>query len=146
MSGSKDTDEVRRLLLKHVPEVKNGTVEIMGIARDPGRLSLIAVLAIDPAVDAIGACTGSRGSVIKPVVHSLPGDQLRIVRWSESPRDFIVNLMSPRKVKKVTFDDASRQATIIASKYTQPAPRLERDLDLKLASEMSGWDLRLVED
>lgn len=140
-----DSDEVRRLCRKHVPEVASGSVEIKGIAREVGRRAIVAVHASNRSVCPVGSCVGHRGVRAKTVEAALPGDKLIIVRWSESVEEFLRNLLPPARVERMVFDEAAHRATITVA--SESASRLSADggMVLQLASRLIGWDLRLVE-
>ena len=139
-----DKDEVRRLLNEHVPEIASGAVEIKGIARETGQRVIIVVHAPDASVCPIGSCVGRRGERIKTVMRALPGDKIDVVKWSESTRDFIRNLIAPAKVEQLAFDTAGHRATVTVS---GDSTRLTRDggVGLRLVSRLAGWDLELIE-
>ena len=144
MSASRDNDEVRRLFGEHVPEIASGAVEIMGIAREKGRRVIIAVHASDPEVDSVGSCVGPRGERIKTVMRALPGDKIDIVRWSDSDQDFIRNILSPAKIKQLSFDAPGHRASVTVS-GDSTSLTMDGGIRLRLASRLAGWDLELIE-
>jgi N utilization substance protein A len=139
-----DDDEVRRLLNEHVPELVSGAVEIKGIAREMGRRVIIVVHSSDASVCPVGSCVGPRGSRIKTIMKALSGDKIDIVRWSESTRDYINNLLAPAKVEHLAFDTAKHRATVTVS---GDSAKLTTDggIRLRLVSRLAGWDLRLIQ-
>ena len=97
-------DLVRRLFEQEVAEVKDGVIEIMSIAREPGSRTKIAVRTNDPNVDPIGACVGNNGSRVNNIVDELRGEKIDIVVWDENPGNFIQNALSPANVVAVFAD------------------------------------------
>src|SRR5215472_3799531 len=103
-----DPEAVWRSLRKHVPEVTTGRIRILGLAREPGKRSVIAVASNDPRVDSVGVCVGERGSRTKALVSELGGEKIDVVRWEESTERFITNLMGPLCLIEASFDEAGR--------------------------------------
>jgi transcription termination/antitermination protein NusA len=92
---------LRKLLSREVPEIKEGVVEIKGIARSPGFRSKVAVASNDEKVDPVGACVGYRKSRIENVIKELAGEKVDIVQWSRDPMVFIARALGPAKVAEV---------------------------------------------
>src|SRR5687767_14459548 len=98
-------DFVRQLFALEVPEVFQGIVEIRAIAREPGSRSKIAVWSRDPHVDPVGACVGLKGSRVQAVVSELGGERIDIVPWTDDPRQFIAQSLSPAEVYKIILHE-----------------------------------------
>lgn len=92
---------LKKLLLREVPEIKEGVVEIKGIARSPGFRSKVAVTSLDEKVDPVGACVGYRKSRIENVIKELSGEKVDIVQWSRDPQIFVARALGPAKVSEV---------------------------------------------
>ncbi len=92
---------LRKLLLREVPEIREGVVEIKGIARSPGFRSKVAVTSLDEKVDPVGACVGYRKSRIESIIKELSGEKIDIVQWSKDPQVFIARALGPAKVSEV---------------------------------------------
>ncbi len=92
---------LRKLLAREVPEIKEGVVEIKGIARSPGIRSKVAVTSLDDKVDPVGACVGYRKSRIENIVKELSGEKVDIVHWSRDPQVFISRALGPARVSEV---------------------------------------------
>ncbi|MBN2538260.1 transcription termination factor NusA [candidate division WOR-3 bacterium] len=92
---------LRKLLSREVPEIKEGVVEIKGIARSPGFRSKVAVNSLDDKVDPVGACVGYRKSRIENVIKEISGEKVDIVQWSRDPQVFIARALGPAKVSEV---------------------------------------------
>jgi N utilization substance protein A len=106
-------DFVRRLFELEVSEINDHTVEIRGIAREPGFRSKIAVQSKDEKVDPVGACVGMRGIRVKNIVRELSGEKIDIVRWNEDIKSFVTNALAPAKLTRMTLDEHARTVTVI---------------------------------
>lgn len=92
---------LRKLLAREVPEIREGVVEIKGIARSPGFRSKVAVTSLDEKVDPVGACVGYRKSRIENIIKELSGEKIDIVQWSRDPQVFIARSLGPARVTEV---------------------------------------------
>ena len=128
-----DKDLVRRLFEMEVPEIYNGSVEIVDIAREPGSRSKVAVFAKQDGVDAVGSCVGLRGIRIQNIVNELHGEKIDVVQWSKEPITFIGNALSPSTVMRVDVDPESGSAVAVVP---------ERQLSLAIGKE--GQNARLA--
>ena len=108
---------VRKLFESEVTEVKDGTVEIVAIAREAGSRTKMAVWSNDPDVDPVGACVGMNGMRVNAVVSELKGEKIDIINWSDNPAILIENALSPAKVISVLADDEEKTATVIVPDY-----------------------------
>ena len=131
---------IQRLLEQHVPEIGSGAVEIRGIAREPGKRTMVAVELKALAVDAVSACTGVRGSRVKAMLAELPGEHMDIVLWGGSLERFLGNFLAPNRQIQVSLDHSTRRATITVPPDWTPVSELR----LRLASKLVGWDLKVV--
>ncbi|HRZ86897.1 MAG TPA: transcription termination factor NusA [bacterium] len=104
---------VKRLFELEVPEIYDGTVEIKGIAREPGYRTKIAVYSTDEKVDPVGACVGMRGARVKNIVGELNGEKIDIVPWSERTAKYVENALSPAKIKHIVVNDQEKTVTVI---------------------------------
>ncbi len=125
---------VTRLLESIIPEIKDGIIEIKGIARDPGDRSKIAIYSNDPRVDAIGSCVGENGSRIKEVVAALNGEKVDLYKWSEDVEEMIANSLQPADVTKVLNVDPKTKTSLV----------IVPDNQLSLAIGKSGQNVRLA--
>ena len=119
-------DLVRRLFEQEVAEVKDGVIEIMSIAREPGSRTKIAVRSNDPNVDPIGACVGSNGNRVNNIVDELRGEKIDIVVWDENPGNFIQNALSPANVVAV-FADGEKVAKVVVPDFSSLLLSARRD-------------------
>ncbi len=140
-ADSADTEQIWAVLRKHVPEVKSGLIRVLGIMREPGH-SVLAVASNDPRSDPVGACVGHSGERVRRMVGELGGEKIDIIRWDESAERFIANLLTPMRLIRASFDDATREARVTAAQRSgSRAPDLA--LRSKLLMSLTGWKLHL---
>jgi N utilization substance protein A len=139
-------DLVRRLLELEVPELTDGTVEIVNIAREPGHRSKIAVISHDPNVDPKGACVGARGSRVRQVVNELRGEKVDVVQWREDVSQFIAEALGPAKVKEVHIDEEEKTADVIVSEHQLSLAIGKEGQNARLAARLSGYKVDIRSD
>src|SRR5213075_2103823 len=106
---------VIKLFKLEVSEINDGTIEIKGIAREPGFRTKLAVWTRDEKVHPVGAFVGLRGQRVKNIVRELNNEKVNIIRWSPNVLEFITNALSPAKLKKFEIDEAKKRVRIITS-------------------------------
>ena len=131
---------VKRLFENEVPEIKQGIVQIKGIAREAGQRTKIAIVSEDPMVDAIGSCVGNKGARVNAIVAELGGEKIDIIPWSENPLEYISRALSPARVVKViqTGDD-SAMAVVPDDKLSLAIGRSGQNA--RLAVRLTGWKI-----
>ena len=139
-------DLVRRLLELEVPELTDGTVEIVNIAREPGHRSKIAVISHDPNVDPKGACVGARGSRVRQVVNELRGEKVDVVQWRDDVGQFIAEALGPAKVKEVHVDEEEKTADVIVSEHQLSLAIGKEGQNARLAARLSGYKVDIRSD
>jgi N utilization substance protein A len=139
-------DLVRRLLELEVPELADGTVEIVAIAREPGHRTKIAVVSHDPNVDPKGACVGARGSRVRQVVNELRGEKVDVVQWRENTSQFIAEALGPAKVKEVRVDEANKVAEVIVSEHQLSLAIGKEGQNARRAARLSGYKVDIRSD
>lgn len=132
---------LKRLFELEVPEIYDGTVEIMSIAREAGDRSKIAVHAADPEIDPVGACVGQKGARVQAIVNELKGEKIDIVRWSEDPIEYVANALSPSKVLQVNVDEAEKTTQVIVPDYQLSLAIGKRGQNARLAAKLTGWKI-----
>lgn len=130
---------LKRLFELEVPEIRDGTVEIRGIAREPGSRSKVAVKANLPEVDALGACVGPRGARVQAIVQELRGERIDIIEWDDDPRVFVANALSPAKVVKVDVNVQERIARVIVPEHQLSLAIGKDGQNARLAAKLTGW-------
>jgi len=138
---------VKKLFALEVPEIEQGVVEIMAIAREPGHRSKIAVTSHDPDVSAKGACIGPMGARVRNVMHELNEEKIDIVDFAADPAEFIANALSPAKVTSVTVvDDAGHAARVIVPDYQLSLAIGREGQNARLAARLTGWRIDIRSD
>jgi N utilization substance protein A len=129
-----------------VPEVGEGLIEIMGAARDPGSRAKIAVKALDPRIDPVGACVGMRGSRVQAVSNELAGERVDIILWDPNPAQFVINAMSPADVVSIVVDEDSSKMDIAVREENLSQAIGRGGQNVRLASQLSGWELNVMSE
>ena len=133
-----------RLFTSEVPEIYDGLVEIMGVARDPGSKAKIAVRAKDSSIDPVGACVGLRGIRVQAVVTELQGEKIDIVPYSADKAQFIVSALSPAEVSKVVLDEENNRIEVVVAEDQFSIAIGRRGQNVKLASQLVGSDIDIL--
>ncbi|MGH2980908.1 MAG: transcription termination factor NusA [Solirubrobacterales bacterium] len=135
----RNPDLIRKLFELEVPEIADKLVEIVGVAREPGYRSKIAVISHADGVDPVGACVGPRGSRVRMVVSELRGEKIDIIPHNDEPARFVAKALSPARVREVLVDDEEQQATVIVPD-DQLSLAIGRDgQNARLAARLTGW-------
>ena len=135
-------DLLRRLFEQEVPEVYDGTVEIVSIAREAGDRSKIAVRSHDANVDPVGTCVGPKGQRVQALVNELKGENMDIVEWSEDPAVFIGNALTPGEVSDAIFSAGKPQAcTVVVPDYQLSLAIGKRGQNARLAAKLTGFKI-----
>ena len=130
---------VHRLLEAEVPEIKAGTVQIRGIAREPGLRTKIAVSATEPGLDPVGACVGPKGVRHRAILSELVNEHVDIVPWSNDDEAFVAASLGPAKADSVSIDRATRTATVLVPRG-QLSLAIGRDgQNARLAARLTGF-------
>lgn len=137
---------VRGLFEQEVPEIYDGTVQIMGIAREPGSRTKVAVRSTDANVDAVGACVGMKGSRVRAVVEELSGEKIDIVRWSEDPLELCANALNPAENIDMELDEESRAIRVLVPQDQLSLAIGKRGQNARLASKLIGWNIDIRGD
>jgi N utilization substance protein A len=130
---------VHRLLEAEVPEIKNGTVQVRAIAREPGLRTKIAVSSTEPGLDPVGACVGPKGVRHRALLSELANEHVDIVPWSDDAEQFVAAALGPAKAEKVTIDRVTRTATVLVPR-AQLSLAIGRDgQNARLAAKLTGF-------
>jgi N utilization substance protein A len=138
---------VRLLFALEAPEIADGSVEIVAIAREAGHRSKIAVRATVPGVNAKGACIGPMGQRVRNVIHELHGEKIDIIDHSEDPAEFIAHALSPSQVKGVTLvDPVARAARVVVPDFQLSLAIGKEGQNARLAAKLTGWRIDIRSD
>src|ERR1041385_8161791 len=136
-----DPQFVIKLFQLEVSEINDGTIEIKGIAREPGFRTKLAVWTRDEKVDPVGACVGLRGQRVKNIVRELNNEKVDIIKWDPNVRNFITNALAPAKLKAFEVDEANRRVKIIVSEDQLSLAMGKRGQNARLTSKLTGWQV-----
>ena len=134
-------DEVLRLLRMHVPGLASGAVRIRGFARERGRLSMICVEASDRDGDPIGICAPGARVVVRSLASA---ERVEVVRWSDSPEALIRNVLGGTAPERVVLDATTRRANLTMAAETATVLASDGGVRLRVASQVTGWDLQVI--
>lgn len=132
-------DYMKALFRREVPEIDDGIVTIMGVARDPGLRAKVAVISHETDVDPVGACVGVKGSRIQNIVQEFRGERIDIVLWNPDITTYAVNALSPATITRITVDDDEKTLEVVVPD-DQLTPAIGRKgQNVKLAAKLLGW-------
>ena len=134
-------DYMAALFRREVPEVDDGTVQIMGVARDPGSRAKVAVLSRDRDVDPVGACVGIRGSRIQNIVQELRGERIDIVVWSPDIATYARNALSPATISRIVVDEEENLLEVIVPDDQLTNAIGRKGQNVKLVAKLLGWKI-----
>lgn len=143
---------VKKLLELEIPEIRNGDVNMMEIARDPGFRSKVAVKSADPRIDPIGACVGQKGVRIRSVMEELNGERVDMIEWSEDPIRLISTALQPAAVSAVIIVNPSeytdqdgrmvkKRAAVFVEEAQRPLAIGKKGQNIHLATKLTGFEL-----
>lgn len=128
-----------KLFENEAPELANGTIEIKAAAREAGSRSKVAVATNDPYIDPVGSLVGQRGVRVATVTSELGGEKIDVIEWSDDPKAFIEDALSPAKVASVNIDEESHQAKVVVSEDQQSLAIGKGGQNVRLAAKLTGW-------
>ena len=140
-------DLVRGLFAQEVPEVADGSVEIMALAREAGHRTKVAVRSTVAGLGAKGACIGPQGSRVRAVQNELHGEKIDIIDWAEDPARFVAEALSPATVLSVEVVDAvQRSARVVVPDYKLSLAIGKEGQNARLAARLTGWRIDIHSD
>lgn len=136
-----DPKFVIELFRLEVSEINDGTIEVRGIAREPGFRTKLAVYTRDPKVDPVGACVGLRGQRVKNIVRELNNEKVDIIKWDPNVQQFVANALSPAQLKSFVVNEESHRVKIIVSEDQLSLAIGKRGQNARLTSKLTGWQI-----
>ena len=133
-----------KLFVQEVPEIYEGQIEIVSVARDPGSRGKITVRANDKSIDPVGACVGMRGSRVQAIVNELQGEKIDIVNWSEVQSRYVMNALAPAEVAKVNEFPNSNKVEVVLPEDQLSIAIGRRGQNVKLASILTGLEIDIL--
>ena len=138
---------VRKLFALEVPEIADGSVEIVAIAREAGHRSKIAVRARVPGINAKGACIGPMGARVRAVMSELNGEKIDIVDFDDDPAVFVANALSPAQTVSVTVvDEVAKAARVVVPDFQLSLAIGKEGQNARLAARLTGWRIDIRSD
>src|SRR5881392_2415310 len=132
---------VIKLFQLEVSEINDSTIEIKGIAREPGFRTKLAVWSRDEKVDPVGACVGLRGQRVKNIVRELNNEKVDIIKWDPNIKNYIANALAPAKLKQFELDEASHRVKVLVSEDQLSLAIGKRGQNARLTSKLTGWQV-----
>ena len=130
-----------KLFQLEVSEINDGTIEVKGIAREPGFRTKLAVWTRDEKVDPVGACVGLRGQRVKNIVRELNNEKVDIIRWDANIKTYVTNALAPAKLKGFEVDEARKRIRILTSEDQLSLAIGKRGQNARLTSKLVGWQV-----
>ena len=136
-----EPDLITMLCEQEVPEVYDGQVRVMAVARDPGYRAKVAVTATEDGIDAKGACVGVRGARVRTMVRELKNERINFIDWDEDPRVFITNALNPAEIRRVELNEEEMSANVIVAEDQFSLAIGRRGQNVRLAAKVTGWNI-----
>ena len=134
---------VRALFAREVSEIHDGTVEIMGIAREVGSRSKVAVKSNDPRIDPVGACVGVRGSRVKEITKELGNERIDIVPWSSDIKQYAANALQPATIQSVSVNEAKREMVVHVTPEQSKLAFGKKAQNVRLSANLLGYKINI---
>src|ERR1700734_486340 len=136
-----DTRFIVKLFQLEVSEINDGTIEIKGIAREPGFRTKMAVYSRDSKVDPVGACVGMRGQRVKNIVRELNNEKVDVIPWSSDIKAFVTKALEPAKIKSIELDEAGKRLKILVAEDQLSLAIGKRGQNARLTAKLTGWEV-----
>ena len=130
-----------KLFQLEVSEINDGTIEIKGIAREPGFRTKMAVYSRDPKVDPVGACVGMRGQRVKNIVRELNNEKVDVIPWSPDVKTFVTKALEPAQLKSITLDEIRHRVKILVGEDQLSLAIGKRGQNARLTARLTGWEV-----
>jgi N utilization substance protein A len=137
---------IEKLFAMEAPEIENGVVEIKSVAREAGARSKISVFSNDEHIDAVGSCVGQKGTRVNTITQELSGEKIDIIPWSEEPKVFVSNALSPAKVISIEMDEKEHKATVEVANDQLSLAIGKGGQNVRLAAKLTGWRIDIKGD
>jgi N utilization substance protein A len=137
---------VRKLFQLEVSEIADGTVQLKGIAREAGVRTKVAVASVDAKVDPVGACVGMRGARVKNIVRELNNEKVDIIKWSDDPKEFVVEALKPAKIKSIEINEADKRVKVAVDEDQLSIAIGKKGQNARLTAKLTGWEVDIERD
>lgn len=139
-----DTEIVKKLFAREVPEIGSGAVEIKAISRDPGSRTKVAVASSQSGVDPVGSCVGQKGVRVQAVINELGGEKIDVIPWTEDEKQLLAASLSPAEVISVTLDEKTKEATVKVPETQLSLAIGKEGQNVRLAGQLTNWKINIV--
>lgn len=139
-------DLVKELFKLEVPEITEGLIQIMSVAREPGIRAKVAVKTNDKRIDPVGACVGMRGARVQQVSENLDGERIEIVKFDADPAQFVINALAPAEITSIVVNEETRSMDIAVADDMLAQAIGKAGQNVRLASELTGWTLNVMSE
>ena len=137
---------VRKLFQLEVSEIADGTVQLKGIAREAGVRTKVAVASVDSKVDPVGACVGMRGARVKNIVRELNNEKVDIIKWSDDPKEFVVEALKPAKIKSIEINEVDKRVKVCVDEDQLSIAIGKKGQNARLTAKLTGWEVDIEKD
>jgi N utilization substance protein A len=137
---------LKRLFEIEVPEIFQGLVEIKAVAREAGQRSKMAVSSTDKQIDPVGACVGPKGMRVQAVVEQLNNEKIDIVKWDDSPEEFVANALNPAEVISVDINKSDKIAQVVVPDFQLSLAIGKEGQNARLAAKLTGWKVDIKKE
>ncbi len=135
---------IEKLFAMEAPEIESGVVEIKSVAREAGARSKIAVHSNDEHIDAVGSCVGQKGTRVNTITQELSGEKIDIIPWSEDPKQFVSNALSPAKVISIEIDEKEHKTIVEVADDQLSLAIGKGGQNVRLAAKLTGWRIDIA--
>ena len=139
-----DTEIVKKLFAREVPEIGSGAVEIKAISRDPGSRTKVAVASSQSGVDPVGSCVGQKGVRVQAVINELGGEKIDVISWSDDEKELLSASLSPAEVISVSLNDGTKEATVKVPETQLSLAIGKEGQNVRLAGQLTNWKIEIV--
>ncbi len=135
-------DLITMLCEQEIPEVYEGQVRVMAVAREPGYRAKVAVVATEESIDAVGTCVGVRGNRVRAMVQELKNEKIDFVDWNEDPTVYITNSLKPAKqIRRVELNEEDMSAIVVVADEELSLAIGRRGQNARLVAKLTGWNI-----
>lgn len=132
---------IERLFEVEIPEIKDGTIEIVTVVREPGKRAKVCVKSKDSSIDPVGACVGQRGARVQSIVRELNGENIDIIPWTNDITALVTFALNPAKIRKVQIFEAEKKVRVLVNDDQLSLAIGKKGQNVRLAVKLTGWDI-----
>ncbi len=138
---------LRALFESEIPEINDGIIEVMSVAREPGIRAKVAVKTNNPSIGAVGTCVGQMGGRIQTIIKELGNEKIDVLEWNDDIKVFIANSLKPANISNVIITDIeTKQATVVVAKDQLSLAIGKAGVNVRLSVNLTGWKLNVISE